>query len=185
MSSTQLNAVASVPGNYTYDPAEGAKLDVGTHTLHVDFIPTDAINYTNASKDVTINVTQIEKKTPTITWSNPADITAGTALSSTQLNAVASVPGNYTYDPAEGAKLDVGTHTLHVDFIPTDAINYTNASKDVTINVTQIEKKTPTITWSNPANITVGTALSSTQLNAVASVPGNYTYDPAEGAKLM
>ena len=35
---------------------------------------------------------------------------------------------------------------------------------------------TPTITWNNPANITSGTPLSSTQLNAQANVLGNFTY---------
>ena len=175
LSSTQLNAIASVPGNYTYDPAEGAKLDVGTHTLHVDFIPTDAINYTNASKDVSINVGKV---TPTITWSKPADIKAGTALSSTQLNAVASVPGTLVYTPTAGTVLSAGTHTLHVEFTPTDTASYTNASKDVSINVGKV---TPTITWSNPADINAGTALSSTQLNAVASVPGTLVYTPPAG----
>ena len=76
------------------------------------------------------------KSIPTITWSNPADIVYGTPLSSTQLNAVASVPGTYVYTPAAGTILNVGTQTLHVDFTPTDTVNYTTASKDVTINVT-------------------------------------------------
>ena len=82
--------------------------------------------------------------TPAITWSNPANITYGTALSSTQLNAVATdpetgntVPGTFVYTPAAGTLLGVGTHILYVDFTPADAVNYTNVSKDVTINVRQ------------------------------------------------
>jgi len=59
-------------------------LDVGSNQLHVDFSPTDTANYNSASKNVVINVL---KATPTINWSNPADITYGTALSTTQLNA--------------------------------------------------------------------------------------------------
>ena len=73
--------------------------------------------------------------TPTITWSNPANIIPGTELSSTQLNANASVLGNFTYNPASGTILSVGAHTLHADFTPNDTTNYTTASKDVTINV--------------------------------------------------
>ena len=61
-----------------------------TRQLHVDFTPDDATNYTTASKNVSINVTQA---TPEITWSNPADITYGTALNETQLDAEASVNG--------------------------------------------------------------------------------------------
>jgi hypothetical protein len=81
-----------------------------------------------------INVTSVQT-TPTITWSNLADITYGTALSITQLNAVASVPGTFTYNPVVGTVLSAGAKTLHVDFTPTDTANYNTASKDVTINV--------------------------------------------------
>ena len=132
LSGTQLNATANTPGVFTYTPASGAILNAGTHTLHVDFIPTDAVNYTNASKDVSITVAQA---TSVLTWSNPASISYGTPLGATQLNATANTTGAFIYTPAAGAALDVGTHTLHVDFIPTDAVNYTNASKDVSITV--------------------------------------------------
>ena len=186
LGSTQLNAVASVPGTFTYNPQVGTVLNAGTQTLHVDFTPTDTANYNTATKDVTINVINvIQKTTPTITWNNPADITYGTALSGTQLNAVASVPGTYVYTPVAGTVLNAGTQTLHVDFTPTDTANYNTASKDVTINVINvIQKTTPTITWNNPADITYGTALSATQLNAVASVPGTYVYTPVAGTVL-
>ena len=96
------------------------------------------------------------KATPTITWNNPANITYGTALSGTQLNATASVPGSFVYTPASGTVLSAGNgQTLHVDFTPTDTANYNNVSKNVTINV---QKATPTINWNNPADITYGTA---------------------------
>jgi hypothetical protein len=128
---------------------------------------------------VTINVL---KATPTITWSNPADITYGTALGATQLNASASVAGTLTYAPASGVVLSAGNaQALTVNFVPTDAANYNNASANVTINVL---KATPTLTWTNPADITYGTALSATQLNATASVAGTLTYTPPSGTVL-
>ena len=182
LSDTQLNAVASVPGTFTYTPATGTVLSVGTHTLRVDFTPDDTANYNTASKEVTINVID-SRITPTITWSNPANITYGTALSGTQLNAVASVPGSLTYNPAEGTVLNVGTHTLRVNFTPFDTANYKSTSNTVTINVID-SRITPTINWNNPADILYGTALSGTQLNAVASVPGTLTYNPAAGTLL-
>jgi alpha-tubulin suppressor-like RCC1 family protein len=178
LSATQLNATADTPGTFTYTPALGTILNTGTHTLHVDFVPTDTVNYANASKDVSITVT---KATPVITWSNPATIVYGTALSATQLNATANTPGTFTYTPASGTVLNVGTHTLHVDFTPTDTANYANASKDVSITIT---KAAPVITWANPADIDQGTPLSDTQLNATANVPGSFTYTPAAGATL-
>src|SRR5439155_3089 len=124
--------------------ASGAMLNAGNNqTLHVDFTPTDTANYNGASKDVAINVL---KATPSITWSNPADITYGTVLSGTQLNATASVPGSFVYTPAAGALLNVAyNQTLHVDFTPTDTAHYNNASKNVSINVLKA-----------PATITAG-----------------------------
>jgi hypothetical protein len=81
------------------------------------------------------------KLIPYITWNNPADITSGTALSSDQLNAVASVPGTFAYTPAAGNISSVGTQTLHAVFAPIDTTNYNTASKDVTINVlTSVQK---------------------------------------------
>ena len=61
-----------------------------------------------STKSATINVL---KATPTITWGNSADIIYGTALSSTQLNASASVPGTFFYTPNNGTMLSAGQQT--------------------------------------------------------------------------
>jgi hypothetical protein len=74
---------------------------------------------------------------PTVTWSNPASIVSGAALSSTQLNAKASVPGSFTYSPAAGTIPAVGTDPLSVTFTPTDTASYTKATATVQIVVTQ------------------------------------------------
>jgi len=89
----------------------------------------------------------VSKATPTITWNNPGDIVYGTALSSTQLNATASVPGTFVYTPLANTVLHAGNgQTLHVDFTPADSTNYATASKNVLINVL---KATLTITADN------------------------------------
>ena len=174
---TQLDATASVPGTFTYTPAAGAVLGAGDdQTLSVSFAPTDSTDYTAASATATINVLQA---TPTISWSNPANFVYGTALNGTQLGATANVPGIFTYTPAAGTVLGAGDNqTLSVTFAPTDSTDYATASATATINVLQA---TPTISWSNPANIVYGTALSGTQLDATANVPGIFTYTPAAG----
>jgi chitosanase len=141
LSKTQLNAAASVPGTFTYNPVAGTKLSVGAHTLHVDFTPTDTVKYNKASKDVTINIVNAQKTTPTITWKNSADIIYGTALSKTQLNAAASVPGKFTYNPVAGTILSVGAHILDVKFTPTDTVKFNTASKNVKIKVLEKSKK--------------------------------------------
>ena len=52
---------------------------------------------------------------------NPAAITYGTALSATQLNATANVPGSVVYSPPSGTVLPVGANqTLSVTFTPTE-----------------------------------------------------------------
>src|SRR5205823_10317534 len=161
-------------------PPSGTVLSAGTvQTLSVAFTPTDAANYTTASKTVSINVL---KATPTITWTTPADIIYGTALGVTQLNASSSVLGTFVYTPPSGTVLSAGTvQTLSVAFTPTDAANYTTASKTVSINVL---KATPTITWTTPADIIYGTALGVTQLNASGSVAGTFVYTPLTGTVL-
>jgi hypothetical protein len=73
---------------------------------------------------------------PTLTWATPAAVTQGTALSGTQLNASASVPGSFVYTPPAGTVLAVGTHTLSVAFTPADTARYTTASRTVTLEVT-------------------------------------------------
>ena len=207
LSGTQLDATSSwtvggvsgsVAGTFTYTPAAGTVLGAGNNqTLSVSFTPTDTTDYTTASATATINVLQA---TPTISWSNPANIVYGTALSGTQLDATSSwtvggvsgsVAGMFTYTPAAGTVLSAGNNqTLSVSFTPTDTTDYTTASATATINVSQA---TPTISWSNPANIVYGTALSGTQLNATSSwtlggvsgsVEGTFTYTPATGTVL-
>ena len=87
------------------------------------------------------------KATPAITWANPADIVYGTALGATQLNATASTPGTFAYTPVAGTVLNAGSgQSLSVTFTPTDAANFTTATKTVSINVL---KATPVITWAN------------------------------------
>src|SRR5205085_3225681 len=85
----------------------------------------------------------INKATPTITWANPTDISYGTALGSTQLNATATNPnggatvaGTFTYTPPAGTVLGAGNgQSLSVAFAPTDTANYNGNSKGVSINV--------------------------------------------------
>src|SRR5439155_507498 len=78
----------------------------------------------------------INKATPTITWNNPADITYGTALGGTQLNATASVAGTFVYTPASGTLLNAGSgQTLHVAFTPAD-ITYGTALGGTQLNAT-------------------------------------------------
>jgi hypothetical protein len=181
LSSTQLNASANVSGQFSYSPAAGTVLQAGSgQTLQTTFTPIDTTNYEAATASVTINVL---KRTPVVSWSNPAGIVYGTLLSATQLNATASVAGQFVYTPANGTKLDAGNNqVLSVAFTPNDTANYESVpATTVTINVS---KATPTITWANPVAIVYGTALGTAQLNATANAAGTFSYSPASGTVL-
>lgn len=178
LSAAQLDASTTVAGSFIYTPPIGTVLTAGQQTLTGNFTPADTTDYTTATATATLTV---NKATPVITWATPAAITYGTALSATQLNATASVPGSFTYSPAAGTLLTAGQQTLTANFTPADTTDYNTVSSNVTLTV---NKATPVITWATPAAITYGTALSSTQLNATASVPGTFTYSPAAGTVL-
>ena len=195
LSSTQLNATATgtlgtVAGSLVYTPAVGAMLSAGNNqVLSVTFRPTDTNDYNQATGGTTINVS---KATPTLTWTQPAGIPYGTALSATQLNATATgvagaLAGAFVYTPAVGTVLGAGNNqALGVTFTPTDTVDYNIATGGTTISVS---KATPTISWTAPAGISYGTALSSTQLNATATgiagaLAGTFVYTPIGGTVL-
>jgi MBG domain-containing protein len=131
--------VGQVPGgdsiNYTLGTAAVKFSNVGDYAITVTLGSNPNYNVTPHNGTLTIN-----KASQTITWANPADITIGTPLSSTQLNAtVAGVaggtpPGALTYTPPAGTVLGAGANqALKVDAAAT--INYNAATKTVYINV--------------------------------------------------
>ena len=107
---------------------------------------------------------------PTHTYSNAGNfivtMRATNACSQSEVTHQVSVDvnaidANFTFD-------DRLCRGAPVQLSPAEVLqNYNNGLWRYTI------KATPTITWSNPATITYGTALSGTQLNANASVPGS------------
>src|ERR1700722_828942 len=181
LSSTQLNATASVPGTFSYTPAVGTVLKAGTQTLLVNFTPSDTKTYSAVTDSVLLSVTQA---TPAVTWATPAPVAAGATLTATQLDAAASVPGSFKYSPPAGTVLAAGTQQLTAVFSPSDATDYASATVHTSLVVGAGTGTAPTITWNTPAAIAYGTALSSAQLNARANVPGTFTYTPAAGTVL-
>jgi hypothetical protein len=151
-----------------------SSLAVGSYSITAKYAgDTDYIAATSTPYSLTVN-----QATPTINWTNPAAITYGTVLGAAQLNASSSVAGSFSYSPAAGTVLKAGSQNLSVTFTPTDTTDYQSATATVTLTVNQA---LPTINWATPAAITSGTALSATQLDATASVPGSLVYSPAAG----
>ena len=79
------------------------------------------------------------KADPILAWSSPTDITFGTLLSNTQLNATANVAGAFTYTPALGTQLNAGANQqLNVSFTPSDTMNYNPVAASVVIGVVEL-----------------------------------------------
>src|SRR5581483_2512706 len=84
-------------------------------------------NYLPSTSDVFNQV--VLKATPTVNWTNPADIVYGTALDAGQLDATASVSGSFTYMPGAGAVLHAGpSQELDAIFTPDDITHYNSVN---------------------------------------------------------
>jgi len=106
-------------------------LPAGVDSLTAHF-PGDANFAASTSAALGFTVTKL---TPVITWATPAQITFGTALSSTQLNAASVVAGTFVYTPAAGTIPAGGMDILSVTLTPTDTSTYSNATATVTLPV--------------------------------------------------
>ena len=137
LNGTQLNASLSVAGSCVYTPAAGTVLSAGTQTLSVTCTPTDTADYATPAAD-TVQLT-VSQAVPVITWTAPAAINSGTALSAAQLDATSTVAGTFAYTPAAGTVLAAGTQTLSVIFTPTDTVDYTTATDSVPLTVNQTQ----------------------------------------------
>jgi hypothetical protein len=147
-------------------------------------------NY-NGSQSAPV-VSTVAKATPVISWAAPPPIELGIALSSTQLNATANVPGTFVYSPAIGASPVAGSATLSVVFTPTDTTDYKTATATVTLSVASFALSengaaTQTVTAGAAAtfNLTVSPVGSTTLLDpvtlTVAGLPAGATatFSPA------
>ncbi len=116
----------------------------------------------NGPQSITANFAP--KTTPTVNWSAPAAIAFGSALSATQLDATASVPGTFVYNPPAGTVLSPGAgQTLSATFTPANGTIYNTANASTTITVNPGAA-------SGPANLVVTTALTRTGGNVVIRI---------------
>jgi len=120
--------------------------------------------------------TLINKFTPTVSWSNPADITYPAVLGASQLNATANVPGTFAYTPVSGTVLNAGNaQTLSVQFTPSDTTtNNSPAAKTVSINVL---KGSATVVLGNLLQSHTGTPRTVSVTTSPAGLNVDITYD--------
>nr|WP_284694772.1 MBG domain-containing protein [Geomonas sp. Red32] len=167
------DTLASLQGAPALSCAATASSPVGGYPIIATVGNLSSNNYTFSYLNGTLTV---GKATPVITWGNPADIFTGTPLSATQLNAAASVPGSFSYTPALGTVLPVGSaETLTVEFIPDDPANYAGTSKSVAINVAA--KMTATVTLGNLNQVYDGNGKSVTVTTSPGNLEASITYN--------
>lgn len=93
----------------------------------------------------------VGQATPIVTWATPAPITYNAALSSTQLDASASVGGMLAYSPPVGTVLSAGKQTLSVLFTPADTTDYKSVTQTVMLTVNKAASSVTLIANPNPA----------------------------------
>eukprot|EP01038_Epipyxis_sp_PR26KG_P006575 gene6575-9040_t len=197
LSEDQLNAfvvtndLKQLPmiGRFVYDPPLGSVLPAGSEELHVTFIPNNYNLHRKVRKSISL---QIMKKTPTIHWPKfRTPLLVGERLSSSHLSAMCTdegVTGQITFSPPIGyAFRSPGFYDMAAMFVP-DSIggdghagasinnNFTRAT--MTISVEVVLRIAPTIRWSKPDKIALGTALSADQLNAECEDPDGEVSGP-------
>ena len=119
------------------------ELSGGTDSIAASYSGDDSYGSSSANP---INQT-VKQVTPIITWATPAAITYGTALSATQLDATASVPGTFDYTPVQAPCSPPDGHTLSSTFTPTEhRLHDGHRDRRHCDSVTQT---TPTITWAD------------------------------------
>jgi hypothetical protein len=150
LTATVTASVGTPTGNVQY--YEGsmmigvAPLNNGTASLPISTLPagsqTITAQYLGSGREFLPSssgpLTQVvQKVTPTVTWATPAAIVYGTPLSSTQLDASASVAGTFTYTPAAGTIPTVGGgQALSAVFTPDDTVDYNTVNIGTTLTVT-------------------------------------------------
>jgi YD repeat-containing protein len=143
---------AALGATYSYDSAG--------HLIQVNYGAAGVVVYSYDSAGNLI--TRQFKAAPVITWPAPAAITYGGALSATQLNATASIPGTFVYNPPAGTVLSVGAgQALSVTFTPIDTTDYISATASTTITVN------PAAPPSSPADLVVTKVLTRSGGNVV------------------
>eukprot|EP01038_Epipyxis_sp_PR26KG_P004336 gene4336-6138_t len=141
----QLNAIAKdymarpIDGNFIYDPPRGTILPAGVHDLKVTFIPSNYHKYRSIEAITEIWITQ---RKPLVYWEydeSNSIITYNTPLNKRHFEKVSCElkEGNFYFSHDVGMVLDIGVHTIRVEYSPSDSerISYSNGYQTRKITV--------------------------------------------------
>ena len=161
----QAGVVAEV--SLTFFPSTTSPLTVQMASASASSLTALPVAVTVSAQPLTIQIA------PTIAWPTPAAILVGQSLTTTQLNATASVPGSFSYSPGLGTVLPVGLQTLSAVFTPADTVTYSSATATVSLRVNALPA-TPTLVSCAPASLGPNASSSCTvTLNQAAPAGGS------------
>ena len=149
LSAIQLDAMAEVPGEYVYTPPAGTVLPPGTHTLVVDFIPTDSNSYENA-RETTLLLVKADN-VPVIRVHPPLKIGTNDPLSVAMFIPMSDVRGSFSISPPAGTLLPPGTHEVSLAFTPDNAL-FASVTTNIPLTVVESLPEGTIWTFANPAN---------------------------------
>ena len=184
LSSSALPISFATSGACTNSGGTITMANKATGSCTITMTQTGNSNYEAASPVVEITAIAAPK-TPTASFTGaPASATYGstfvvtattnastTAVIAATPTTVCTISGN-TVTMVSG----IGTCVLTAKWAADDVYSAAAATQRATAALAA-----SVITWATPAPITYGTALSATQLNATANVPGKFTYTPGAG----
>jgi len=128
------------------------------------------------SSNVSASDSVIYQQPPTIVWPTPAPIVYGTALSGTQLDATATVPGTFVYSPAAGTVLTVGQQPLQVTFTPSDTVHYSTSTASVILTVLPVTPTVTLISSANPVLMTYAVSFTASLPSYASAQTGSMTF---------
>ena len=177
LSFSQLNASANVSGSFAYAPALGQTLDSGTKTLTAVFTPTDTSTYSITANTVSL-VVQPAGLTVTANGASRPYAATNPIFTGVIIGALGSDTITAAYATTATPSSPAGTYAI-VPSLMAPAGRLTNYLATTNLGTLTITRLSPVITWANPAPIGYGTPLGASQLNATATVPGAFSYNPA------
>jgi len=149
LSAIQLDAMADLPGEFVYTPPSGTVLPPGTHTLTVDFTPTDTNTY-EAARETTLLLVKADN-VPIIRVHPPLKIGTNDPLSTTMFIPMSDVRGSFSISPPAGTLLPPGTHDVSLTFTPDNAV-FASVATNIPLTVVESLPEGTIWTFTNPAN---------------------------------
>jgi glycerophosphoryl diester phosphodiesterase len=149
LSAIQLDAMADIPGEFVYTPPSGTVLPPGTHTLAVDFKPTDTNTYETA-RETTLLLVKADN-VPVIRTQPPLKIGTNDPLTLAMFVLMSDVRGSFSLSPPAGTLLALGTQTVSLFFTPDNPV-FANVVTNIALTVVEIVPEGTIWTFANPAN---------------------------------